>query len=85
MHSTRRHTLLHKDEGDTVDNDKVLCAAMEENESKVQSKRPYFMTVPVTISRGRDEISTYALLDTGSQRSFCDYDLARRMGADGPM
>ena len=83
--NTRHHTLLHKHESDTVDSDKVLCAAMEENESALQSKRPYFMTVPVRVSSGGDEVSTYALLDTGSQRSFCDYDLARRMGADGPM
>ena len=49
----------------------------------VKEKRPYLMTVPVRIKSGSKEVLTYALLDSGSERSFCVRDVARKVGARG--
>ena len=44
----------------------------------------YFMTLPVRVSSKDKDILTYALLDSGSQRTFCKRDLASELGAQGP-
>ena len=80
----RHHTLLHKHDSNQTDNDKVVCAAIETDGSEVCAKRPYFMTVPVKVRCGGNEVSTYTLLDAGSQRSFCDLRLARSIGTESP-
>ena len=43
------------------------------------------MTVLVKLKWKKKKIFTYALLDTGSQRSFCDQKLAEALGADRPI
>ena len=82
---TRHHTLLHRFERNQLDNcESVVCGAALEDESGVNREKPYFMTVPVKLEWNKKEVFTYALLDTGSQRSFCDQKLADALGADGP-
>ena len=44
----------------------------------------YFMTLPVRVSSKDKDILTYALLDSESQRTFCERDLASELGAQGP-
>ena len=44
----------------------------------------YFMTIPVKMRYGNEITTTYALLDSGSQRTFCKKELARRLWANGP-
>ena len=43
------------------------------------------MTVPVKLQSNEGLLLTYALLDTGSQPSFCDVKLAEKLGAKGPI
>ena len=42
------------------------------------------MTLPVRVRCGRHEVLTYAMLDSGSQRTFCQSALARKLKARGP-
>ena len=60
------------------------CCAAVEGLAAVKDKRPYLMTVPVRVKSGSKEVLTSALLDSGSERSFCVRDLARKVGARGP-
>ena len=87
----RHHTLLHRHVANSTNGasssspsepQKAFCATATEN--KVNDRRPYFMTVPVRIHYGENLTSTYALLDTGSQKTFCDRHLANRLEATGP-
>ena len=41
------------------------------------------MTVPMIAHNGNKEVRTYALLDSGSQRTFCVKKLARELGVKG--
>ena len=41
------------------------------------------MTLPVRVSSKDKDILTYALLDSGSQRTFCKRGLASELGAQG--
>ena len=77
----RHHTLLHKESETGSAAEEIVCSAMEES----YSKRPYFMTVPVRVSCCGRESLTYAMLDTGSQRTFCSASLAKRLQAKGPI
>ena len=76
----RHHTLLHKESETGSAAEEIVCSAMEDS----YSKRPYFMTVPVRVNCCDRETLTYAMLDTGSQRTFCSASLARRLQAKGP-
>ena len=78
---TRHHTLLHRHE---VEQTESSCCAAVEGLAAVKDKRPYLMTVPVRVKSGSKEVLTYALLDSGSERSFCVRDLTRKVGARGP-
>ena len=78
---TRHHTLLHRHE---VEQTESSCCAAVEGLAAVKDKRPYLMTVPVRVKSGSKEVLTYALLDSGSERSFCVRDLARKVGARRP-
>ena len=78
---TRHHTLLHRHE---VERTESSCCAAVEGLAAVKDNRPYLMTVPVRVKSGSNEVLTYALLDSGSERSLCVRDLARKVGARGP-
>ena len=43
----------------------------------------YFTTIPVKVRYGNEITTTYALLDSGSQRTFCEKELAWRLWANG--
>ena len=43
----------------------------------------YLCVVPVTVTYGRKSVNTYAFLDQGSTRSFCDLKLVELLGASG--
>ena len=80
---TRHHILLHRFERNRKDSgEKVVCGSVR-HESRDDG--PYFMTVPVKLQCNEGVLLTYALLDTGSQRSFCDVKLAEQLGAKGPI
>ena len=85
----RHHTLLHKHSSDSANEasssssepERVLCSSVDKGGI---DRRPYFMTIPIRVTCGKNTICTYALLDTGSQRTFCDQRLAERLEATGP-
>ena len=87
------HTLLHiypSDLSEVASGSKTpvgamcatLCGSLQ-NETRNDSCC-YFMTVPVKVRYKNKTTKTYALLDSGSQRTFCEKELARRLGASGP-
>ena len=45
---------------------------------------PYLPVLPVKVKSGNKIITTYALLDTGSQQTFCSLKLADSLGVGGP-
>ena len=78
------HSLLHmplKDsEGET--RPAVLhsiCSCKEE-----KGRLPYLPVLPVKVKSGNKTLTTYALLDTGSQQTFCSSKLADSLGTSGP-
>jgi len=85
----RHHTLIHKHIVDSTNEasspseepDKIMCAAASDED---RERRSYFMTVPVRVIYKNQMVNTYALLDTGSQRTFCEQSLASKLGATGP-
>ena len=82
---TRHHTQLHRFERNQLDNcESVVCGAALDDESGVNHEKPYFMTVSVKLEWNKKEVFTYALLDTGSKRSFCDQKLTEALEANGP-
>ena len=87
------HTLLHiypSDLSEVASGSKTpvgamcatLCGSLQ-NETRNDSCC-YFMTVPVKVRYKNKTTKTYALLDSGSQRTICEKELARRLGASGP-
>ena len=82
----RHHTLLHKSVESKSDKsreeaaDGAVCGATSFESS---TGRPFFMTVPIIARNGNKEVRTYALLDSGSQRTFCAKKLARELGVKG--
>ena len=80
----RHHTLLHKDNASgPADSEKVLCAATKNIYSDRDSSGHFFMTLPVKICHNGKELLTYALLDSGSQRTFCTRRIADELNANG--
>ena len=78
------HSLLHmplKDsEGET--RPAVLhsiCSCKEE-----KGRLPYLPVLPVKVKSGNKTLTTYALLDSGSQQTFCSSKLADSLGTSGP-
>ena len=75
----RHHTLLHKsvesksDESREEAADGSVCGATS---FESPTGRPFFMTIPTIARNGNKEVRTYALLDSGSQRTFG----ARKLG-----
>ena len=49
-----------------------------------QKKGPFVMAVPVKVRDGENEVLSYALLDSGSQRTFCSNKLEKELNAEGP-
>ena len=69
----RHHTLLHGYKESTKESNKEVVCSAKESYQLVMSQRPsYFMTFPVRVRCGNREVQTYAMLDTGSQRTFCE-------------
>ena len=59
----------------------MLCSSVDKSGI---NRRPYFLTIPIRVACGKNTICTYALLDTGSQQTFCDQRLAEKLEATGP-
>ena len=87
------HTLLHiypQDPSEVASSSKTPVGAMCATHcGSAQNERSndsccYFMTIPVKVRYGNKTNRTYALFDSGSQRTFCERRLARRLGASGP-
>ena len=85
----KHHTVLHmfvaedqRSSSDSHESEKVFSSVSKG--CSVRGPVPYFMTLPVKVRCGREEVVTYALLDSGSQRTFCEKSLARRLNARGP-
>ena len=85
----RHHTLLHKfqpspaADTDSDTSEKVLAASVGISRP-IRRSKPHFMTLPVKVKHGKKFVHTYAMLDSGSQRTFCDQRLAGRLGVKGP-
>ena len=60
-----------------------MCGATGEAAPVSQRKGPFFMTVPVKVRYGENEELSYAVLDSGSQRTFCSKKLAKELKAGG--
>ena len=89
--SKRHHELIHKfidlsksDKSDDAQPTKSMCAAVS-NVKSPTSSNTYLMTVPVRVSHGTKEVYTNALLDSGSQKSFCELSLAEALNVEGPV
>ena len=81
-----QHTLLHKsiesksDESREEAVDGMVCGATSFESPR---GRAFFMTVPIIAHNGNKEIQMHALLDSGSQRTFCTKKLVRELGIKG--
>ena len=96
-YSALHHTVLHKyapsdapgvsstasASGSEV-SERVLCSTLCGSTRSKSKNGLYFMTIPVKVSCGSTMVTTYALLDSGSQRTFCEINLAQKLGAIGP-
>ena len=84
------HTLLHRfvstSAGSSTQSgpEGVMCASVCGTTKHDGNRIPYFMTLPVKVTYGGTTVSTYVMLDSGSQRTFCDKSLAKCLGAEGP-
>ena len=65
----------YKDRGE-----KVVCGSVKHESC---GDRPYFMTVSVKLQCNEGVLLTYALLDIGSHRLFCDVKLPEKLGTKG--
>ena len=85
----RHHTLSHKYGSDSANEassssskpERVLRSSV--GKSAIDHK-PYSMIIPIRVTCGKNTICTYALLDTGSQQTFCDQRLAEKLEVTGP-
>ena len=88
-----QHTLLHNYnvKGTTAANDstKVASNVIQQQESTtcatstIVNHDAYLAVLPVTLSSCESQICTYALLDSGSQRSFCSQSIADQLNLVG--
>ena len=86
------HTLLHKYSLENTESvvgpgpsEKVMSSTLSgSTRHEAARSQCYFMTISVKVRYGNETTTTYALLDSGSQRTFCEKGLARRLGASGP-
>ena len=78
----KHHTLLlHRFEKTRSEKDcSVLCAATE---STMKLVRPCFMTISAKIRCEEKEVTSYAFLDSGFQRTFLQESLAKRLNIRG--
>jgi len=90
----KHHTLLHDEERDQSkevaqgqsersDSEKVCSSLQNMNKEETKSSLPLLATVPVRVSCGEREILTYALLDSGSQQTFCTQRLVDELRLEG--
>ena len=73
------HTLLHKSNSQNTENETVTTAI----HSIDSIKKPMLPLLPVKVRRGSVTVTTQALLDTGSQQTFCTHKLADQLKAPG--
>ena len=78
------HSLLHmplkNSEGETRPTVlQSICSSKEE-----KGRLPYLPVLPMKVKSGSKTLTTYTLLDTGSQQTFCLLKLADSLGAGGP-
>ena len=86
------HTLLHKyslenteSVGESGASEKVMCSTLNgSTRYETPHSHCYFITISVKVKYGNEITTTYALLDSSSQRTFCEKELARRLEASGP-
>ena len=84
------HTLMHKfkvHDGLVERNEEAgtySCAAVSSLQKSPRWSRPCLLTVPVTVRSDTKEIQTYALLDTGSELTFCDRRIVNELQLSGP-
>ena len=91
--SALHHTALHKyahgvcstasTSGSEV-SERVLCSTLCGSTRTKSKNGSYFMTITVKVSCGNKMVKTYALLDSGSPRTFGENSLAQKLGATGP-
>ena len=71
--------------GESGLSEKVMCATLNgSTQYEAACSHCYFMTIPMKIRYGTEITTTYALLDSGSQRTFCEKELAWRLRTNGP-
>ena len=69
-----------------VDNTEVVasCSLVNPVNAVKAAEGIYLCVVPVIVTYGNKSVKTYAFLDQGSTRSFCDKRLVDILGASGP-
>ena len=69
-----------------VDNTEVVasCSLVNPVNAVKAAEGIYLRVVPVIVTYGNKSVKTYAFLDQGSTRSFCDKRLVDILGASGP-
>ena len=79
------HTLLHKAASDSQQDESLSTLANSVNLRKFVDKKtlPQLPVLPVKVRNGRSVQVTHALLDSGSQQTFCTNKLADRLKAEG--
>ncbi|XP_074032901.1 uncharacterized protein [Leptinotarsa decemlineata] len=78
------HELLHKNEENRETNSTSQVTDIETNCHISSNRRVLLKILPVSISNGKKEIDTYALLDDASTITLIDKDLADDLDLDGP-
>ena len=59
------------------------AAAVAGFDSQSKRNRTYLMIVPVKISSGSKTVLTYALCDTGSEKTFCNRAIVNKLKLTG--
>ena len=91
----KHHTLLHdpsRDKSNEVTQEKALksqpvkaCSSLcATNQEDTKNFLPLLATLPVKVVSGKEELCTYALLDSGSQQTFCTERLVDELKLQGP-
>ena len=91
----KHHTLLHdpsRDKSNEVTQEKALegqpvkaCSSLcATNQKDTKNFLPLLATLPVKVVSGKEELCTYALLDSSSQQTFCTERLVDELKLQGP-
>ena len=79
----KHHTLLHKNIPQTVATATIQTKIENSLPIRRQNSLPCLPILPVKVRDGLLSFTTCALLDSGSQQTFCTNDLAKRLGVQG--